>query len=299
MLGCTTVTDDGSGGTSGTGGDGTADAAVAQVTCAASVSSCTNEQIDPIEKDEECSLGDPPDLPDACDGTESIERPLSCTQTGNTITYRLTSAQIAEDCNLGYDLDGCDGQSCFPGHDAPDEGLAGVDNALAGLAPLAISLGTNLGVINQGLYDELCTGKTVVQFVVDPNPEEGCATVTTFIDDTLEGSILLNLTESGCLSGGFGVIPLEIAGAVRSLDNAVGRMTISESGIANGIVGATIDQATAASLATRLIGVVGTALVARLLDINAELTADPLVACNALSVTLRIGGVAEEPAADP
>lgn len=297
MLGCSGVTDDGPGGTPGTGG--TPENTVVEFACAESTSSCTSGQIDPIERDEECLVADPPVLPDACDGTESLERPLSCAQTGNTIFYRLTSAQITDDCNLGYDLDGCDGNSCALGENASGEGMGGVDNAIAGLAPLATSLDTNLGVVNQGLYDELCKGKTVVGFEVDANPEQKCATVTTFIDDQLGGTIVLNLSETGCLSGELSVIPLELGGTVRSLDNAVGRITISESGLANGIVGVTIDQATAATLATRLIGSLGSALVVRLLDIDKDLDGDPLVACNALSATVLVGGVAEAPVADP
>jgi hypothetical protein len=276
---------------------GAGDAAVA-LTCEESATSCINGQIDPIERSEDCLLDDPPILEDACDGTESLERPLSCSQTGNTITYRFTSAQLADDCNLGYDLDGCDGNSCSPGASAPGEGSDGVDNALAGLAQFATNLGTNLRWVNQGLYDELCQAKTVIRFVIDANPEENCLTVTTFIDEELEGTILLNLSDTGCASGNFSSIPLEIVGTVRSLDNAVGRMTISESGIANGIVGVTIDQATAASLANRLVPGIGGVLVAQLLDINENLEHDPLVACNALSVTLRVGGVAEAPAND-
>jgi hypothetical protein len=300
MLGCSSVTNDGSGGTAGTPGTGgTSDVAGAELTCAGSTSSCTNGQIDPIEKKEECMVADPPVLPDACDGTESLKRPLSCPLTGNTIVYRFTSLEIADDCNVGYDLDGCDGNSCALGENAPGEGMGGVDNAMAGLAPFATTLGTNLSWVNQGLYDELCEGKTVVRFTVDANAEENCATITTFIDDELEGTVLLNLSDTGCLSGEFGVIPIEIRGTARSLDNAVGRMTISESGIANGIVGVTIDQATATSLAARLIPGIGGALVARLLDIDADLDGDPLLACNALSVTLRVGGVAEAPATDP
>jgi hypothetical protein len=300
MLGCSSVTNDGSGGTAGTPGTGgTSGVAGTELACAASTSSCTNGQIDPIEKNEECMVADPPVLPDACDGTEILKRPLSCPRTGNTIVYRFTSLEIADDCNVGYDLDGCDGNSCALGENAPGEGMGGVDNAMAGLAPFVTNLGTNLSWVNQGLYDELCEGKTVVRFAIDANAEENCATITAFIDDELEGTVLLNLSDTGCLSGELGVIPIEIRGTARSLDNAVGRLTISESGIANGIVGVTIDQATATSLAERLVPGIGGALVAGLLDIDADLDGDPLLACNALSVTLRVGGVAEAPAIAP
>jgi len=207
--------------------------------------------------------------------------------------------QIAEDCNLGYDLDGCDGNSCLPGEEAAGEGVAGVDNGMAGLASLAMLLGTNLGAINQGLYDELCKDKTVVIFEADTNPEEDCANVTTFADGEFVGSVRLNLSDTGCISGELGTIPLEIDGTVRALDHAVGRLTISDSGLANGIVGMTIDQTTATSLAMRFISPVASALIVRVFDINDDLSHDPQLACNALSLTLRVGGVVETPADVP
>ena len=296
MTACSSVTDDAPSGTGGTAGTGRApDAGVAPLACDESATSCMNGQWDPIERSEECLVADPPALEDACDGTETLERPLTCTLTGSTKVYRVTSVQVADDCDLGYDLDGCDGNSCLPGEDAAGEGMNGVDNALAGLAKTATDLGRNLGLINQGLYDEFCQDKTIIRFEVDANPEENCATVTTFVDDDLQGTVRLNLSDTGCVSGEIGAIPLELAGARRALENAVGRLTMADSGLANGIVGVTMDRTTALSLATRLLGPFAITLVPRLFDINENLEHDPLVSCNALSVTLRVGGVAETP----
>jgi hypothetical protein len=296
MLGCSSVSDDGAGGTAGVGG--TAGSGGTALTCAPSTVSCTNGQIDPAVGDDACMVAHPPVLPDACDGTESLERPLSCTQSGNTITYRLTSAQIADDCNVGYDLDDCDGNSCSPGELALGEGIDGVDNALAALAETVASLGGNLGQVNQVLHDELCED-TAIRFVADANPEENCVTVRTFIDDEDEGTALLNLSDAGCISGKLSNIPFGLGATAVSVDNAVLRMTLSESGLANGIVGGTVDQAAVTALVARWSGVVGSAFVVQLLDITTALDGNPLVACNALSLALRVGGVAEAPATEP
>jgi len=297
IVGCSSLTDDGSGGTPGIGGSAGSNGVA--LTCEETASSCMNGQIDPIVRDEGCMVPDPPVLPDACDGTESLERPLSCAPTGNTLTYRLTYAEIVDDCNLGYDLDDCNGNSCSLGEAAPGEGMGGVDNAIAALAQLAIDVGTNLSVVNQVFYDNFCNGETNVLFVVDVNSQENCMIVETFISGEPEGTVLLNLSDAGCISGKLANIPFPFRDTILSLDNAVVRMTVSESGLANGIVGGTIDRTTATSLAARWIGVIDSTFVSRLLDINKDLDGDPLVACNALSVALRVGGVAEPEAATP
>jgi len=297
ILACSSVTDDGSGGTFGVGGNGGVGGAA--LTCAESSASCENGPIDPIVREDGCLVADPPVLPDACTGTESLELPPSCSQTGNTITYQLTSIELVDDCNLGYDLDGCNGESCIPGDNAPGEGNAGVDNALAGLAPLGMIFGTNLSVVNQNFYDNLCDGDVVVRFVLDANPEEGCMTVQIFRDGEFEGTRLVNLGDSGCISGKLGNIPFDFRDTPFSFDNVVGRMTVSETGLANGIVGGTIDRATTSAIAERWFPELGARAVDNVLDINAELDNDPLLNCNALSVTLRVGGVAEEAPTNP
>jgi hypothetical protein len=286
ILSCATVRDEdgGSGGAGGTGGTAT-------VECTETTASCENGNIDPIDEDPSCTVGKPPLQPNACDGTESLENPLACALTGNAISYQLTVLEVADDCNTGYDLDSCNGNSCFSGDQAAGEGVDGVDNALAGLAPLIESLGGNLGGVSQAFYDAICDGRLDVRFVVDNNPAQSCATVTAYVDGEPSGTVLLNRSAAGCLSGMLGTIPLTLGGVTRALGNTVLRMTMTDDGFSDGIVGATLDEATAGAIATEFLGVAGSGIVARLLDIDEGLEGDPLMACNALSVTLRLGGV--------
>jgi len=165
-----------------------------------------------------CDPAAAPDQPNACTGTESLENPMSCTETGNTVTYKLTVLEVADSCNTGYDLDGYDGQCCFPGGLTPSEGLHGVDNALSGLAPEIEAMGGNLGSVNQTFSDGLC-GLTddcsrailpiEIRFEIDANLDEGCANLNV-ISGARSSNVILNLgdrvTDSGeCADGGGGV----------------------------------------------------------------------------------------------
>jgi hypothetical protein len=64
--------------------------------------------------------------------------------------------EVEGDCNIGYDIDSCAGQSCFPGGLTPADGVGGVDNALAGFARTIEGVGGNLSGVNQALADTLC-----------------------------------------------------------------------------------------------------------------------------------------------
>jgi hypothetical protein len=257
-----------------------------------STASCESGKIDPIEEDPSCTIVPPPAQPDACDGTESLRNPVSCTPTGNTISYQLTQLEVAEDCNLGHDLDDCNGDSCLLGDLAPGEGANGVDNGLAGLAPFIESLGGNLGGVSQAFYDAICDGRLDFRFVVDANREQRCASVTTYVDGLDRGTVLVNRSEAGCLSGSLGSVLLTLGGGItRELGNVVLTMTVTDDGLSEGIVGATMDQATVAAIADEFLGVPASSLVARLLDIDEGLNGDPEKPCTALSATLRLGGV--------
>jgi hypothetical protein len=261
--------------------------------CVEATASCESGDIDPIVEDPSCTIGKPPTQPNACDGTESVQNPVSCAPSGNTISYQLTLLEIAEDCDLGYDLDGCNGNSCVVGDLAPGEGANGIDNALAGLASFLNPLGGNLGGVSQAFYDAICEGRLDVRFVVDANPEQRCASVTTYVDDEFSGTVVLNLSNVGCLSGRLGSILLTLGGGItRELGNVVLRMTMTENGLSDGIVGGTMDQATAGAIAGEFLGIPASGLVARLLDIDDGLEGSLAEPCNALSVTLRLGGVA-------
>jgi hypothetical protein len=301
MFGCSEVSGSGAGGAGGLGAagtGGTAGVGGATLTCVEATSRCSNGPIDPIVEDESCQLAEPPPLAQACDGSESFVRPARCSH-GTTFTYQLTALEIDDDCNGGYDLDGCDGDSCRRGDQASEEGLNGVDNGLAGLASLVRALGRNLGVINQAYYNALCRGDIDMLFRVDANPEEDCATVTAIVDGEEVAEVAVNLSDDGCLSGSLGNIVFTFGEEPWELSNVRTQFTISEEGFANGQLGATLDQDTLSALAGELIGGGAELLVGTILDIDSALNGDPLTDCNALSLTLKVGGVTIEPPTAP
>lgn len=155
-VGCTTNgAGNGTGGTAGAGGTGgTAGTGGSPIVlCEPPSDRCENGTINPHEP---CCEQKVPDQANACDGTESTENPATCTATGNTVTHRLTLMEIEDDCNVGYDLDACEGWSCVPTGLTPPEGMSGVDNALAGLGPTLEAIGANLAILNKAFSDSLC-----------------------------------------------------------------------------------------------------------------------------------------------
>ena len=259
------------------------------MTCVEASSMCSSGAIDPI--DVTCSLADPPTQANGCNGSESIVNPASCTQTGSSVVHQLTLMQIHQNCNAGYDLDSCNGNSCSLGGLAPGEGVGGVDNALAGMAPILAGVGGNLGGVEQAFHDGICAGDIDIQFAINTNAAENCAIVQIRDGGALVDTVILNRSNTGCLSGTLGTLPLNIAGIPGTLENAIVRMTVSSTGFSDGILGATVDQGTAGTIMDVLIDG-GSAVVAQVLDINEDLVGDSSVGCNALSTTLEIGGTA-------
>ncbi len=287
--------DDGSGGSGGSAGSGGAGGqggsggiSVIDPLCAdlQGGTLCANGDIEPTV--ETCTL---PVIPsaDACDGTESLTNPATCTAIGTTVTVDISELVINGDCNVGYDLDSCGLNSCVPGGLAPGEGVDGIDNALAGLAPVLAGVGGNLGGVNQAFHDGICAGDIAISFAIDANDTEGCANVDILDNGVVTDSVILNLSATGCLSGTIGTIPLNVAGIPGSMGNAVVRVTLSADGLSNGTLGATVDEATAGAIADALIEG-GSAVVGQVLDINEDLSGDTSAACNALSMTLIVGG---------
>jgi hypothetical protein len=152
----------GSGGSAGAGGDGGGgDGGGGGGTismCEPVEGECMGGAFDSVALCEACELPEPPDPDDACTGNESVDNPASCETGGSTITYRVTQMLVAEDCSLGFDLDGCDGETCKASEatlTSPD-GANGVDNSLSSLTPVLPSLGTSLTGVEQAFYDSLC-----------------------------------------------------------------------------------------------------------------------------------------------
>jgi hypothetical protein len=264
---------------------------------------CENGEIAPIVPC--CELPAPPDVADACDGSESLVNPTSCTSGGATVNYLLTQFEILDDCNLGYDLDGCFGRSCIPGGLAPPEGQDGVDNGLAGLGAILDGVDSNLVRANQWFADALCGKsnehgegcetdvlKIELRLAVTADAEESCAIVTVFSGADEVGTVAMNLSDGGCLSGVLPTLPLDLERPPLQLSNVTLRTTIGDQGLSQGVMGATGDEAFAASVAEVLS--TGAGLLNGILDINDDLSGDPEAACNAVSGTYRIGGVAED-----
>ena len=292
----------GTGGGVGVGGTaGTAGSPI--VLCEQTSDRCKNAPIDPHEP---CCEQPVPDQENACDGTESTQSPATCTPSGNAVTHRLTVMELEGDCNVGYDLDTCQGRSCVPTGITQEDGLSGVDNAFAGIGLVIAGMGGDLRGFNQALSDSLCgrrdevergdclleTPPHEIRFVVDANASEDCVNVTVLADDEASAHIL-NLNDDGCASGTLGSIPITIRGDEGSLENTVVRMTVSPAGFSHGLLGAVMDEYTA-TIARESLGVAAAADWP-VLDIDASTppVRDASAACNGLSVTLRIGGVAE------
>jgi hypothetical protein len=137
------------------------------------------------------------------------------------------------------------------------------------------------------------TSPVEIRFVIDANAGEQCANVTVLADGE-PSSHILNLSDDGCLSGRLGTIRMPFVGDQASFGNTVLRMTVSPTGFSHGLLGATIDGNLVWVMMNVLIGGAwdGTAVP---MDINTSTPPiiDAAVACNGLSATLRIGGIAE------
>lgn len=248
-----------------------------------------------------CTLEAPPALETACTGVESTENPASCGSTGIRTSYRVTSLEVAEDCNEGYDLDGCNGQLCGP-PSAPSEGIDGVDNGIAVIEGRV--------AINQLFSDALC-GRThgsfhecaeegtalAIELAFEWNSAERCVRVEIVVNRAAAGHANLNLSDATasntrCVSGRLGMLPLSLGNAAVVLRESLVRMTVSEAGFSDGLVGAMLDSADAAELLDAAISDH---------DSDGRTYLDSFVGpwcgereCNALSGTYRIGGVAME-----
>ena len=95
-----------------------------------------------------------------------------------------------------------------------------------------------------------------------------------------------------CASGQLGILPVTLAGTAGVLGNAVVRMTVSEDGFSDGLLGATADSETAIAIASA-ISDVAAGVVDLTFDINSTVTQDTSAMCDALSMTLEVGGAAQ------
>jgi hypothetical protein len=260
-------------------------------TCLPSGWECSSpELVEPIVKMCEINV---PDQLSACDGTESIENPTSCTGSGSTVTYKLTQMQLVRDCNTGYDLDGCDGLSCV----SPltfGEGTYGIDNGLLVFDGICFEKGCtpiDIGSLDQAFHDAICAGGIDIEIEVAAASDEGCAVVTMTAGGEPGEAIPMNLSDDGCLSGNVGAIPIQLAEGQSTIENAVVRMTVSSKGFSDGILGGT----TSGSNAEAILESIASGLSAvgfQFYDINADLSGNWHELCDGHSLTLQIGGYA-------
>ncbi len=97
-----------------------------------------------------------------------------------------------------------------------------------------------------------------------------------------------------CASGTLGNIPISIAGVPGVFGNVVVRATVDQTQGFTGLLGSTVDEATAVTIAELLLEGAG-AVVTQVLDISDNLTQDTSAACNALSTALVVGGTVPAP----
>ena len=263
---------------------------------------CQNVEIHPYKS---CCDTGVPSQANACDGTESLVTPAACTPTGTSVVYRLTMMEVEEDCNLGYDLDRCNGETCVRGGLAPGEGLDGIDNALAGFGQILAAGGDNLGSLNKALSDLLCgvtdddclgeVAPLEVRLVVDPNVSERCANVSLVVGERTTSHVL-NLSDDGCLSGALGTVSFGGNDFSGALHQSVVRTMVSSAGFSHGLLGGAADG----EMRWAIFEIVFPGSADPLgspfdVALSTTPTTEELAECDGFSAAFRIGGVAVDP----
>jgi hypothetical protein len=120
---------------------------------------------------------------------------------------------------------------------------------------------------------------------------EGGGTTTSILN--LVSSDPTDPTSTSCLSGELKPIPTLLLSVPATLGNPSVRMTLSSGGFSHGVLGATMDEATAKLIAAS-ISEIAVLVIPQAFDISDMLTQDTSAACNALSMGLEIGGVTQQ-----
>jgi hypothetical protein len=201
----------------------------------------------------------------------------------------VQNLSTARDCNQGFDLDGCNGTACIAGGLAPGEGVNGVDNAVSGLAPVLTGVGGDLAGLDQAYYNGICDGSIDWQFEIDTNAAQGCATVFPIYNGLMRNGIPMNFSETGCLSGRLGNVPLPFPGVPNGeLKQSVIRGALAPTEGLNLSMGALVEGDGAVGAAEAILPGAG-ALVAQTFDIRSDLRQDVGMPCDALSLTVDVG----------
>ena len=142
-------------------------------------------------------------------------------------------------------------------------------------------------MLDQGFVEDLCNGTTEIFIDVDANTAENCAIVTLTVNGTQSPDTPANLNlVGGCMSGTLGEIPVTINDNALPIRNAVVTASVDASGFDNGVVGGTLDGASAMMLDP---------LATNVFDILESLANEPATACNAISTTFELAGAAVTP----
>ena len=227
-----------------------------------------------------CNTAEPPEAGDACSGVNlSEENPPSCAGLGPT-TYQATRIAIDPDPAAGFDLDGTSASSCVEGSRARPDGPGGIDNSMGAIDPTSF---------NFELFERACREPIGLSLQLDANPEESCATVTVLSSGETIASAPLHLT-AGCLHGRLDRFILPLPEEVIELVSARLAGTFDDAGFDNLVVGAVA----ARDAAERIVRAVGTGIDDwELLDIHASSGESPDTECGGVSLTLKLGGVAD------
>ena len=247
----------------------------------------------------------PPALADACAAiTPILENPASCdTSAVGAVDHQLTRIFAERDVDVGFDLDGVNtildqgdltNTSCTQSGlwNNPD-GVDGVDNQLA-------ALGFSLDRLDSALATALCddpAGSFDLKLRLAVNPADQCANAQYVIDGALlAGSVSLNF-DSGCLSGMLPLFPLGFA-AVPPVEAWLTNVTFTASvdqaaGFDHAIIGGTASGENLVTIADIILPGAGQLVTGGGIDILGNLEISPATECDAVSVVLRAGGVAD------
>jgi len=229
-----------------------------------------------------CDVPEPPSLPDACaDTAVESDNPATCPATGTVITYRVTKIAADPYASSGFDLDRVEGSSCVEGPLARPDAAGGVDNSLASLDTRAL---------DRELLNQICGGLLTLSFQVEANPEEACARVTVLNGDQEVTFAALNLS-AACLSGELEQFVLPLADGPVVLENVILTATLDGMGISNWILGAIANESASQRIFVDILR--EPTAFDSYFDIRTDLDATGELQCDATSLTLQLGGVAQ------
>jgi hypothetical protein len=221
-----------------------------------------------------------------------------CAGTGTCSVTVATTCASADDCPA---TETCDFTACAANADCDVQGGCTDTGACTDTGTCSVTVATMCAIDSDCPATETCTGATACA-IDDECTDVACVGATACAADAdcagqevcVGAEVGVCEGDTGCMSGQLGSIPVTLAGAAGVLGNAVVRMTVSPEGFSDGLLGASADSETAIAIATA-ISDVAAGVVDLTFDINSTVTQDTSAMCDALSMTLEVGGAAEIP----